>query len=97
MFATSKREAIKLAEGNEEMMKFIEKLENLKKKKTIMKDYYKDDDLFDAGVGLGREEGREQNQVETATTMLKKGFSIETVQECTKLSLDKINQIITLL
>ena len=49
---------------------------------------------MDVGMDLGREEGlekgRENNQIETAKSMLEDGFAPELVQKYTKLSIDKI-------
>ena len=77
MFTPSIREARKLAKGDEEMLRFIEKLKNFKKDEKVMKDYYKDDDLKDSfigrGIEIGREEGREEGLQKGMQSGLQKG------------------------
>ena len=106
MFTPSEKEVIKITGGDENMMKFIERLKRFKCNPKKMEKYYIELDArragMDVGMELGREEGRaegeviglekgrEAEKIETAKTMLKDGIAPEVIQKYTKLSVDKI-------
>ena len=94
MFTPSEKEIIKITGGDENMKRFIERLKGLKYNSGKMEKYHGEVEAQRVGeaIGLekGREEGRENNQIETAKSMLKDGFTPEVIQKHTKLSIDKI-------
>ena len=98
MFTPSEKEIIKITGGDEKMMKFIERLKGLKYNYERMARFYVVVDARKEGkeIGLimGRKEGRENNQIEMAKSMLEDGFKPEVVQKYTKLSIDKIMNLL---
>ena len=90
MFTPSEKEIIKITGGDENMMRFIERLKGLKYNPETMKKYYGEVEARREGEAIGLEKGRENNQIETAKSMLKDGFTPEVIQKHTKLSIDKI-------
>ena len=85
------------------LKKFVERLKELKYRGEIMLGYRQENSGVTAGREMGKQEdreegiqeGRKQTQIETAKAMLTEGIPVETVQKCTKLSLSKIDQIMT--
>ena len=90
MFTPSEKEVIKITGGDENMMKFIERLKRFKCNPKKMEKYYVELDARRAGMDVGMELGREAEKIETAKTMLKDGMAPEVVQKYTKLSISKI-------
>ena len=45
------------------------------------------------GKQIGLQEGAEQNKIETAKNMIQKNIPLETIAECTSLSLEKVKEL----
>ena len=77
MFTPSEKEVIKITGGDENMMKFIERLKRFKCNPKKMEKYYVELDArragMDVGMELGREEGLERGRAEGEVIGLEKG------------------------
>ena len=52
-----------------------------------------DRDIRRVALAEGREQGAEQNKIETAKKLLQKNIPLETIAECTGLSLEKVQEL----
>ena len=48
---------------------------------------------IDRGIDQGRKEGREEMQIEAAKAMKSKGIDMDTISECTGLSIEEIRKL----
>ena len=73
MFTPSEKEVIKITGGDENMMKFIERLKRFKCNPKKMEKYYVELDARRAGMDVGMELGREEGRAEGEVIGLEKG------------------------
>ncbi len=98
MTSKSKKEAEKLAKGDEIMEEYIKDAKNaMTKDKNLRRAYDHEVELAkvaeENGRDKGREEGRRQEKTEIATNLLKCGMTVEFVHENTKLPIDEIKKL----
>ncbi|MCF0107337.1 MAG: hypothetical protein HUJ53_11290, partial [Holdemanella sp.] len=69
-------------------------------KEAVMKEKKEDnemhltmEDIYNEGLDFGKAEGKAENKIETAISMLKKNFSIKDIMEICQLSKDKVLEL----
>ena len=104
MIACSYEEMREIANGNEEALYIVDKLERLNEDDKFRTDYNVELvrrkeinsarlDGYDDGYDVGKAEGLEEGKKTIAKNFLKKGVSLEIVSESTGLSIEELNKL----
>ena len=104
MIASSYEEMREIANGNEEALYIVDKLERLNEDDKFRTDYNVELvrrkeinsarlDGYDDGYDVGKAEGLEEGKKTIAKNLLKKGVSLEIVSESTSLSIEELNKL----
>ena len=104
MIASSYEEMREIANGNEEALYIVDKLERLNEDDKFRTDYNVELvrrkeinsarlDGYDDGYDVGKAEGLEEGKKTIAKNLLKKGVSLEIVSESTGLSIEELNKL----
>ncbi len=98
MTSRSKKEAEKLAGGDELMKEYIKDAKDaMTNDKSLREAYDREVELYEIaleeGAENGREEGAEKKCIEIATNLLKSGMTVEFIHENTKLPIDEIKKL----
>ena len=104
MIASSYEEMREIANGNEEALYIVDKLERLNEDDKFRTDYNVELvrrkeinsarlDGFDDGYDAGKAEGKEEEKISIAKNLLEKEVSLEIVSESTGLSIEELENL----